>query len=399
MVQRLVVVLVACVTFGAVRPAAAQSTTADIVGSVTDPTGAVVPGVTVTITNTATQISQVVVSDRTGNFVVNLLPPGRYSVRFELQGFKAVVREVPVGAGDRQRVDARLEAGEISEAIVVTADAPLLQTDTSTVGATITSKAVADLPLNGRNYIELVRLQPGVNVGAPNGLTSGSRPDSRRQGSSFSANGQPEGANEMLLDGLENSASGGGLLAVRPSVEGIAEVKVSTNVFTAEVGRTQGAVVNVITKSGSNQFHGSMFEFHHDDRFDGNDYFAKRAGFPKPPLTQNQFGGSLGGPLVRNRTFFFADMEWLRLLQQLRPVTSTVPTAYELDHPGDLSDRGGPVLTPGQIHPLGLALFELYPRPTRGQGVQPSLLGEPTANNFIYSPTNSSTRRRSRSAA
>ena len=373
-------------TFGAVHPATAQLNTADIVGSVTDASGGVVPGVTVTITNTATQVSQDVVSDRTGNYVVNLLPPGRYSVRFELQGFKAVVREVSVGAGDRARADARLEAGEISEAIMVTAEAPLLQTDTSTVGATITSKAVQDLPLNGRNYIELVRLQPGVTMGATTGLTSGSRPDSRRQANSFSANGQPEGANQMLLDGLDNTMAAG-ILGVRPSVEGIAEVKISTNVFTAEVGRTQGAVVNVITKSGTNQLHGSAFEFYHDDRFDGNDFFAKRAGLPKPPLRQNQFGGSLGGPLVRNRTFFFADIEWLRLRQQLRPITSTVPTAYQLDHPGDFSDRGGPVLTASQINPLGLALFKLYPRPMPGVGIQPSLLGEPTANNFIHSPT------------
>src|SRR6266850_703492 len=387
MLQRLVVLLVACVIFGAGRPAAAQLTTADIVGTVTDTTGGVVPGATVTITNTATEVTLVVVTDRVGNYVVNLLPPGRYRVRIELEGFRSVVRDIPVGAGDRPRVDARLEAGAISEAIVVTGQAPLLQTDTSTVGATISAKAVADLPLNGRNYIELVRLQPGVNMGASTGITSGTRPDSRRQGSSLSANGQPEGANQMLLDGLDNSVSGAGLLAVRPSVEAIAEVKVSTNVFTAEVGRTQGAVVNVITKSGTNQLRGSLFDFHHDDRFDGNDYFAKRAGFPKPPLTQNQFGGSLGGPLVKNRTFFFGDAEWLRLLQELKPVTSTVPTAYELDHPGDFSDRGGPVLTPGQIHPLGLALFKLYPRPTAGLGVQPSLLGEASANNYIYSPT------------
>src|SRR5258708_37810444 len=146
--------------------------------------------------------------------------------------------------------------------------------------------------------MERAGLQPGVSVGASRGGTGGGRPDPRRQGSSFSANGQPEGANEMLLDGLENSASGGGLLAVRPSVEGIAEVKVSTNVFTAEVGRTQGAVVHVITKSGTNQLRRSLFEFHHDHRFDGNDYFAKRANFPKGPLTQNQFGWSLGGPLM-----------------------------------------------------------------------------------------------------
>jgi hypothetical protein len=389
MLQRRVTLLVACVMLVSVRLVAAQLTTADIVGTVNDASGGVVPGATVTIINTATQVTQVVVTDRAGNFVVNLLPPGLYRVRVELEGFKSVVREIPVGAGDRPRVDARLEAGAISEAVLVTADAPLLQTDTSTVGATITSKAVADLPLNGRNFIELVRLQPGVSAGPSNALTSGTRPDSRRQGSSFSANGQPEGANQMLLDGLDNTAGGAGL-AMRPSVEAIAEVKVSTNVFTAEVGRTQGAVVNVITKSGTNEFRGSTFEFHHDDRFDGNDYFAKRAGFPKPPLTQNQFGGSFGGPLVKNRTFFFADMEWLRLRQQLRPITSTVPTAYELDHPGDFSDRGGPVLTSDQMNPLGLRLFKLYPRPTPGVGIQPSLLGQPTRTiSSIRLPRNS----------
>src|SRR5438309_930383 len=127
MLQRLVVLLVACVIFGAGRPAAAQLTTADIVGTVTDTTGGVVPGATVTITNTATEVTQVVVTDRVGNYVVNLLPPGRYRVRIELEGFRSVVRDIPVGAGDRPRVDARLEAGAISEAIVVTGQAPLLQ--------------------------------------------------------------------------------------------------------------------------------------------------------------------------------------------------------------------------------------------------------------------------------
>src|SRR5438876_5212121 len=155
MLQRLVVLLVPCMICGACHPAAAQLTTADIVGSLTDTTGGVVPGATVTITNTATEVTQVVVTDRAGNYVVNLLSPGRYRVRVELEGFNSIVREIPVGAGDRPRVDARLEAGAISEAIVVTAMSPLLQTDTSTVGATISAKAVADLPLNGRNYIEL----------------------------------------------------------------------------------------------------------------------------------------------------------------------------------------------------------------------------------------------------
>src|SRR5262245_61178636 len=218
MVQRLAALFVACAVLSVARPAAAQLTTADIVGTVTDSTAAVVPGATVTITNAATQVTQAVVTDRSGNFVVNLLPPGRYRVRVELEGFKAFVTEIPVGAGDRPRVDARLEAGSVTEAVLVTAEAPLLQTDTSTVGATITSKAVADLPLNGRNFIELVRLQPGVTAGPSNALTSGTRPDSRRQGSSFSANRQPDGANQMLLDGLDNTAGGAGL-AMRPSVE------------------------------------------------------------------------------------------------------------------------------------------------------------------------------------
>src|SRR5947208_12878008 len=148
MVQRLVALLVTCVMFGVVRPAAAQLTTADIVGTVTDSTTGVVPGATVTITNTATQFTQVAVTDRSGNYVVNLLPPGRYRIRVELPGFKSVVREISVGAGDRPRVDAALEAGAVSESVIVAAEAPLLQTDTSTVGATLPPKTVADLPLN-----------------------------------------------------------------------------------------------------------------------------------------------------------------------------------------------------------------------------------------------------------
>ncbi len=168
----------------------AQVTTADVVGTVTDNTGAVLPNAKVTVTNLGTNSTRTVTTDDSGAYVINLLPIGAYSVRVEITGFKSfAVAEITLVAGDRARVDAKMEVGQTSEVVNITAEVPQLQTDTSTVGTAITGKLVQDLPLNGRNYIQLAQLVPGVSPGPPNGLATGTRPDDRRLNSSFSVNG------------------------------------------------------------------------------------------------------------------------------------------------------------------------------------------------------------------
>jgi hypothetical protein len=282
-------------------------------------------------------------------------------MHIESAGFKSFdLAEVNVGAGDRVRVDAQMQPGDLTESVEVTGHAAVLQTDSSTVQDVVTAQAVQDLPLNGRNLVGLIQVTAGVNAGPPNAISSGNRPDDRRPTSSFSANGQSDLFNNQMVDGLDNNERTLGLSGVRPSIDAIAEVRVLTNNYTAEDGRTAGAIVNIITKAGSNDFHGSLYEYFRNDVFDARDFFAAT----KPEYRQNQFGGSLGGPIVKNRTFFFADIGESRVIQG-RTFTSTVPTLYQQQHPGDFSDIGGPVVPPALINPIALSLFKLYPVPNK----------------------------------
>ncbi|MEK7829915.1 MAG: carboxypeptidase regulatory-like domain-containing protein, partial [Acidobacteriota bacterium] len=240
----------------------AQVTTADVVGTVTDNSGAILTNAKVTITNLGTNSVRTVTTDESGAYTFNLLPIGRYSVRVEATGFKGfTVNELNLVAGDRTRVDAKMEVGATTETVTITADASVLQTDNSTVGTAITGKLVQELPLNGRNYIALALLVPGVSAGPPNGLATGTRPDERRLNSSYSVNGQDPVLNNNMIDGMDNNERIIGTIGVRPSIDAIQEFKVQTNLYSAEITRTSGGVVNIITKSGTNDFHGSLFEF------------------------------------------------------------------------------------------------------------------------------------------
>lgn len=360
-------------------PAVAQVTTADVLGRVTDTSGGALPGATVTISNPATGDERVQVASETGDYVFSLLPIGRYSIKVELQGFQAFSGTLQLSAGDRQRVNAQLAVGTLTETLTVTAEAPLIQSDSATVGALLPETAVQDLPLNGRNVIGLVRMVPGANEGLPNSLSSGNRPDDRRQTSTVSVNGQNDVLNNNLIDGVDNNERYIGTIGVRPSVDAIAEVKVQTNMYTAETGRTAGAVVNILTKSGTNDIRGSAYGFFRNEKFDSYEYFARRDQ-PKPRLRQQQFGGSLGGRIVKNRTFFFADYE--RYHQERgQTFVSTVPTARM--RTGDFSEllsaRGiaiyDPLTTPrtafpgniipaNRIDPVALRFLNLYPTPS-----------------------------------
>lgn len=354
----------------------AQVVTADIVGTVSDTNGAVIPGATVTIVNTDTQFQRSMNTTSTGDYVFTLLPPGTYTVRVEQKAFKTYeARGIRVGAGDRTRVDAPLSPGATSETVTITADSlPVLQTDSSTVQDVVGEKSVQDLPLNGRNLQSAVQLTAGVNQGSPSAISGGARPDDRRPGFTFSANGQSDLSNDNLVDGLDNNEREQGFSGIHPSLDAISEVRVLTNNYSADLGRTAGAVVNIITKGGTNEFHGSAYEYLRNDVLDAHDFFANPA-LKKAEYRQNIFGGSIGGPIKKNNTFFFADVEANRMIQG-QVSTSTVPTLFEEQNPGNFSDIGGPVVPAAQISPVGLAYFKMYPAPTNSSLV----------NNYVSQP-------------
>lgn len=354
------------------RSSRAQQLTADVVGTVLDPSGATVPNATIKITNTGTQSTRVATTNAQGEYTFSLLQVGNYSVHAEASGFKSFeLAGFTLTVGERRRVDVALTVGAQSDVVQVSTEPPALESDSTTLGTTLGTQSVQDLPTQGRNYYTLVDLAPGANQGPSNGSSSGNRPDDRRQASEVSVNGQSDSRNNNLLDGMDNNTRQGNIVILRPSIDAIQEVSVSTNSYPAELGNTAGAAINVLTKSGTNNFHGSAYEYIRNDALDASDFFA----VTKPKYIQNQFGGSLGGPIIRDKTFFFADAEDLRVVQGTTS-TVTVPTLYEQQHPGDFSDVGGPVLPTAAINATGLALFNLYPTPTNSG----------TANNFTSSP-------------
>ncbi len=241
-----------------------------------------------------------------------------------------------------------MQLGAVQENLVVTGESPLLQTDSSTVSSLINEKTVQDAPIPGRNIIRMVQMIPGASEGALSSLANGTRPDERRQTSSVSINGVNDVLNNQLVDGMDNNERTIGTVSIKPSIDAIAEVRVQTNMYTAETGRTLGGVINIITKSGGNAFHGSAFEFARHEKFDSRLFFAT----DKPITRLNQFGGSIGGPLAANRTFFFADYEGYRLKQGV-PTVITVPTTKMRS--GDFAELSTPIYDPHDGRPRGVS--------------------------------------------
>jgi len=360
----------------------AQNTTADVVGTVTDASGAVVPNATVTLTDVDTHDVRTLKSGSGGEFTFTLLKPGNYSLSVAAPGFKTFqIKSIALAAGDRDREDSHLEVGSEGETINVEATTPALRTDSSAIINTVTEKATQELPLNGRNFINLVQVTPGATEGLNNGLASGNRPDDRRQTSSVSMNGQADMMNNQTIDGIDNNERVIGSIGVRPSVDSIQEVSVQANVFTAEVGRAAGAIINVITKSGTSQFHGTVYEFFRNDKLNANPFKFGNTTIPKPKYRQNQFGGSLGGPLWGDKTFFFADYEGMNKINNQNPSLATVPTLAERNNPGYFKDNPAidpsiQTVAPANFDKIGQQYFNLFPLPNNGAAGA-------TVNNFI----------------
>src|SRR5438132_1527920 len=392
--QRLAIALSACMMalcFFSMNQASAQLNPVDILGTVSDSAGAVVPNVKVTAQNIATNDTKTVMTSSTGDYVFNLMIPGQYTITAEAPSFKKSTVSLTVSAGDRARADIQLRLGDLDQVVQVEAQSPALQTDSSTLSTVLAAQSVQDLPLNGRTFVTLVQSTVGVAAGPSNSILSGTRPDERRQTANITANGQNEVFNNQLIDGMDNNEREQFTLLMRPSIDMIQEVKVDTNSYPAEVGRAGGAVINLLTKSGSNEFHGGLYEFLRNDKLNANDFFSNKTGVPRPKFRQNQFGGSVGGPIKKDQTFFFGDIEALRIRQGVPTGLIFTPTLYEEQHPGDFSDVGGPVIPSNQLDPVALKYWKLFPAPNAGT---PGQLGANyNANvNKIYNSTTADAR-------
>lgn len=308
----------------------AQVDTGTILGTVRDNSGAVVPNAKVTVRNEGTDFSQSATTSNTGTFIVTPLKIGRYSVEVESSGFKKQLRTgLDLNVQQQLVVDFTLSVGDVSSEVEVTTAAPILQTESGSVGQVINSQVINDLPLNGRNYTFLARLVPGATIGQPEGRGLNAN-------GWFAANGTRPAQNNYLLDGIDNNTNdvdflAGAAYVVKPPIDAIGEFKLQTSSFSAEFGRAGGAVLNATIKSGTNQFHGSAWEFLRNDKLDANDFFINAAGQPRGSFKQNQFGATTGGPIVKNKTFFFADYEGTRIRQGTPETGYTVPTLAERD--------------------------------------------------------------------
>jgi hypothetical protein len=342
------VVLVLLLGAGA-APAFAQFETASVLGTVRDASGAVVPGATVTLLNVDTGVTQSKPTDADGQYEFFTVRIGTYRVSAELAGFTpAAVEGVRVTIGSRQRVDLRMNVGQVAEAVEVMAAVSPLETDSSQRGQVITNEQAVALPLNGREYSALVLLTTGARLSA---LNTGSA-STVREGS-FNVNGLRSTFNNFLLDGLDNNAygtsnQGFSNQVMQPPPDAVAEFKVVTNNVSAEYGRTGGAMINVAYASGTNRFRGSLWEFLRDTSLNATGFF-KPLGGEKPPMERHQFGGVLGGPIVKNKAFFFVDYEGFRQTRK-QVAFATIPTPNE--RRGIL---GVPVRNPltGETYPAG----------------------------------------------
>ncbi|MEP7361738.1 MAG: TonB-dependent receptor [Acidobacteriota bacterium] len=382
-----------------------------IQGVVTDKSGAVIPGAQITARNTETGVSGSSTANGVGFYTIPALNPGIYTVTCTSQGFAPkAFPGLRLEVQQTARIDCQLNLGAVAETIEVSAAAQMLQSEKTEVGQVIDSKRIVEMPLNGRNYLQLARFTVGVLPSRQFG--KGTRQDGENGGEGgFLAVGMHAAQNNILLDGSDNTSrnSGGALgfqqQATKPSVDSVGEFKVVTNNTSAEYGYRMGAKVIVSTKSGTNGFHGSLFHFLRNDKLDASNFFANRSGADKPTYRLNQFGGTIGGPILKNKMFFFGSIQATRI-RLGKSFTSTVPSAAIIDR-GDFSAQ--PTQTRGVYDPLTLTgtgtaaqrqpfanftipqtrwdpvsakVLAVYPRPNiPGRENQP--------NNFFFSPSDS----------
>jgi hypothetical protein len=379
----------------------AQSASGTILGSVHDATGASIPSATISITNKQTGFRREVPVDSNGDYELPYVPLGDYVVSAKAKGFKTFDRTgLTLAVDDKARIDFTLTVGDVNETVTVLEAAPLVKTDSSEVGEVVQQKAVQDLPLNGRNYVQLVFLTAGVTTGQQGGNIEGSGAFVQRGTGSFNANGQRGQNNNFMVDGIDNNESWINTTILQPSVEATREFKVYTANAPAEFGRASGGMVNVQIRSGSNDFHGSAFEYLRNAALDARNFFQRKTPQDQrrlPNFVQSQFGGTFGGPIMKNNWFIFGDYQGFRQALGL-DITSTVPTAAQkqgnfgstniFDPLSTRADPANPtgyirdqfannIVPASRIPKQASALVNLYPDPNVGGLV----------NNYFFSPS------------
>jgi hypothetical protein len=354
----------------------AQTGAASLTGIVTDQTGASIPGATVTATNQATNVAYTAISNEAGNYTITSVPVGTYIVKAELTSFKtAATKPIQAEAMQIVRLDFKLELGLVEETVEVTGESPVLQTESATVGEVISGTTLQALPLNGRNAGQLALLLAGVLTPNPGSFT-GAR--NTGGGGRPYVNGNREQTNNYTIDGVDMNESIDNLVAYQPSPDALAQISVETNNYSADTGNVAGAVISNVIKSGSNLFKGNLFEFYRDSKMDANSWSNNRSNAAKPERRQDIFGGTLGGPLVRSRLFFFGNYQGTRFDAPGSQTASVAPEAWRR---GDLSGVTAAIRDPAtgqpfpgnqipeaRISPIARAILSdtsLYPLPNR----------------------------------
>jgi hypothetical protein len=371
----------------------AQQQTASLTGQVTDSSGAVVPGAQVTISDPLRGARITETTDERGNYIFpELQPDDHYQIAVTKQGFKETVqRDVILQVAQAAKIDFKVDIGDVSQSVTVSAAPPQLDTQTSSLGQVITGQTVENLPLNGRSTFRLIALTPGVTFSQSAYGQFGDVAVNTTWDTNFSINGGRAQSNEILIDGVPSSVGFFDQITTLPIVDETQEFKVQSNNLSAQYGRFAGGVINVTTKGGTNEFHGNVFEFLRNSAFDANDWFNKRAGNPIAPFRMNQFGGTIGGPISiphvyngRDRTYFFASYQGTRRLKGSTFI-GTVPT--DAEKAGNFSAAGlkpiynpyttdpttkirtafsGNTITPGLLDPVALKMIAYYPEPNTG---------------------------------
>ena len=373
-------------------PILAQVDNGVIEGTVHDASGAAIPKASITITETQTNNRFSVLTDTQGNYVSPPLKVGVYSVSVSMTGFKVYTRQgITLNVQDRLRVDAQLEVGGRTEQVLVTGDVPPVQTDTSSLGQVITGQQTQDMPLQGRNYVNLASLTAGV-IATPSTATNGNT------AGAFSSNGTRGDLNNYILDGIDNNSNDDGTNIIPTNVDAIEEFKIQTNSYDAEFGRSGGAALNVVTKSGTNEIHGSLFEFFQNASLNAQNFFATSAALS---TKFNQPGVTFGAPIIKNKLFFFGDYQ---LTDTRTPAIdkSSVPTSAMIA--GNFSGAGlktiydpneynattgartpfpGNIIPSSEISPLGAAYAALYPAPNVPGALKNNYILEPTAQDRV----------------
>jgi len=318
----------------------AQTGAASITGLITDETGATLPGVTVTATNQGTNVPYTAVSNGAGSYTITSVPVGTYVIKVELSGFRtSATKPVVLEAKQVARLDFKMGVGAIAETVDVVGSSPILQTETVTVGEVISGNTATALPLNGRNSSQLALLLPGAMTVNPAGFTNVPGAGTSRP----FVNGNREQVNSYTLDGLDVNETIDNGVGYQPSPDAVAEVSVETNNYQADTGNVGGAVISAVLKSGTNRFTGNAFEFYRNSDLDANSWANNRSGAPKPERRQDIYGGTFGGPLIKDRLFFFGNYQGSR---QDAPGSATASVAPEAWRRGDLSSIATPVIDP-----------------------------------------------------